>query len=547
MDRIELARRILLFSIGSILVLASILLISAGWRIPFAFIEYEIDMGGSPKPFEFDFSLFVYMAMMLAGIACVMVGLKLSRLPGNVIVSYPITRFLSGVLLVLLGIASLIVFGVEIGGFTLVGHWLFLGGFSMFVPTGMFPLLFGIPILITSAFTFMKLKVTRTETHLVLDEMRFPRAMSTEIPLDQVDAITLSNAKTGLRFLWVLVFIVPITFLYIDAGSFLMNPIAFGSSFLVGGAYAISATVQLACLLMLLLGSHHVIEIVTKDKVYELPFFPINHESLEKARLAFFLEPSVRPLPCLEKGPALVQAGDFKRLACGVLLIVLAIISRAFHMWAGETLRFILLIAGIIIVVDALKNDLKFVNKTIDMDILDGDGSVLLSSRGRIYRTEMFFSRNRQLAGCDKHALVTANTTVQPRKLSSMDHVLVTAIMFGIGLQGFPVLALVPASMSTFLGLRVGIVILVIAAIMLGIMLNPASVFKVKLGDRNYQVPVRMEPAQGLSIMASLLVNFWRKYKMVWQTHRLQVILRLVEMAIAAGIGMLASAIMFFG
>jgi hypothetical protein len=33
----------------------------------------------------------------------------------------------------------------------------------------------------------------------------------------------------------------------------------------------------------------------------------------------------------------------------------------------------------------------------------------------------------------------------------------------------------------------------------------------------------------------------------VWQTHRIQVILRLVEMAAAAGIGMLASAIFFFG
>jgi hypothetical protein len=469
MDRIERVKRLVLLTIGAILVVASISLVVSGWRIPLAFIPYEIDMGGSVKDFELDFSLFIYLGAMFAGIACLMVALKMSQLPENVIVSYPITRFLAGVFLVLLGLASFIVFGVEIGGFTLVGHWLFLGGFSIFLPTGFFPLLFGIPILVISAFTFMKLKVTRTETHLVLDELRFPRAMSTEIPFDQIDVITLSNAKTGLRFLWVFVFIVPITFLYTDAYSFLSNPVSFGSAFFIGWAYAISATVQLACLVMILLGSHHVIEIVTKEKVYELPFFPINWESLKKARLAFVLQPSGRELQSEVPVPSMVQAGDLKRLCCGVLLIVLAIVSRVFYVWAGEILRFILVIAGIIIVVEAVKNDLKFVHNQLDVSVLDDGRSVMLSSRGWLFRTELYFSRNRQLERCEKSNIAIGNSTVQPRKLNSIDHVLVTAIMFAIGYQGLPVLALVPPEMSSFIWARVGLVTLVVAALVLGI------------------------------------------------------------------------------
>jgi hypothetical protein len=539
-----LARRIVGLVIGVVFCIASAFMLFSGIRIPGAYLEYEISMSGDVKTFQFDFTLFIYFVVLIAGMCAIMVALKPSRIPKSVIVSYPASRLVAGSVLFTMGVFYLIEYGVEFGGLNGIGNWLFLGGFSMFFPIGAFPLLIGAILLAISAFTFMKLNIVRTPDHLVIDEMRFPRSMSVQIPLSDIQAMRLTNGRTGMRFLWVILFIIPVYFLYADGFSFLLNPNVFGTGIEVGLAYVISSTVQLACMLLLVINSHHTLEIVTTDKLYEIPFAPINYKSLARSNLASVLQVETdRPVSGGQIAPVM-QAGDIKRLACGALFIFLGITSRVYYLWAGEMLRFVLLIAGIVIFVDAMKNDLKFVHPRLEVRAIDEGMGYLLSSTGWLFRNDLYFWQVRQLSDCRKDNLVVANTTIQPRKLSSLDHVLVTGIMFFIGFQGLPVSIIVPPSMAGFMAARVFLVILTCAAIALAIMLNPSKVFKVKLGDRNFTVPVKMDAVQGRSSIGCLFINFWRKYKMVWQSHRLQVILRLVEMAAAAALGMIVSAVL---
>ena len=540
---LELAKRLALFIFGVFLTIASTLLLIYEVRIPYFYFEYE----AVKQTFQFDFSVFLFFFLMGAGLAAITISLKLSRLPSNVIVSYPVSRFIAGLLLVLLGLVSLLLFGASTGTDYVYGEWLFLGGFSLFYSTGFFPLIIGLIILVFSIFIFMKLKITRMQDKLVFDEMRFPRAMSTEIPLDQIEAVRLSNANPGPRYLWILVFIIPSYFLYVDGFSFLFNPTTFGVGELVGYAYIVSASVQVVCMLLLIFQSHYIIDVMTKDRLYELPFYPINLKSVTNTNIKFILQfPTSRPDldDSSEKMAPIMQAGDLKRLLCGTFLVVLAITSRIFYFWAGEMLRFVLLFAGILLVTDSIKNDLKFVHNRIDVTALDEGRSFVFSSNGFIYKTEYFFSNVRQLVECNRDDFVKANSVTQLRKLTSIDHILITGLMFFIGYQGFPVLAFVSPAMQEFIGARVLVVICVIAALLLAVMLAPVNVFKVNLGDRNFQVPIKMH-TEGFFLW-SLIVNFGRKYMLAWQRQRLQFILRLVEVAVAGLIGLLTSAILFF-
>ncbi|MBN2153338.1 MAG: hypothetical protein JW839_17930 [Candidatus Lokiarchaeota archaeon] len=558
MDRIDFVKRIVGLGTGATLIVISVLMLLSGTRIPGAYLDYTISIGGTDKDFQLDLTLFIYFVIMFIGLGAVMVALKPSRLPDSVIVSYPVSRLIAGLLLFAMGVFFLVEYGVEFGGYNDVGNWFFLGGFSMFFPTGAFPLLVGAILLVISAFTYMKLNITRTPDHLVIDEMRFPRSMSVKIPLQDIQAMRLTNGRTGMRFLWVILFIIPVYFLYVDGFSFILNPDLYGmgtcgifpfmdgAGECVGLAYLLSATVQLACMLLIVINSHYTIEIVTTDKLIEIPYYPINYKSLKRSNLAHVLfDDEGRGLPG-EPVASIKQAGDVKRLACGALFVIIGIASRVFYLWAGEMLRFVLLIAGIIIFVDSMKNDLKFVNSRVDVRAIDEGRGYLLSGTGWLFKNDLYFQGVRQLSDCRKEDVVAANMKVQPRKLSIIDHLLVTAILFFIGFQGFPVGLLVPASMAGFMAARVGLVILTCAAIALAIMLNPVHVFKVKLGDCNFQVPVKMAAVQGVSPLVSLFINFFRKYKMAWQTHRVQMLWRMAEMAIAAGVGMLVSAIMLF-
>lgn len=534
MDWLMLGRRVASAATGTALLAGSILLILAGIRIPGVGIPYEL--GGAD--YELDMSFFIYLGAMIAGIGCIANALKLSRLPANIIVSFPVSRFIPGLLLLAVGIAGIIYYGVEVGVLNREGTWMFLGGLSLFYPVSMLPLLYGAAILVVCAFSFAKIKFTRRDGVLCIDELRFPRAMSTEIPLQDIQVASLSNTRTGIKYLWILLFIIPVVFLYIDGISFLVNPNTFGKGIIIGWVYVASASIQLFCMLLIVLNGQHVMQVLTRDRLYELHFYPVNLESVQRANLPFVLGMPARDEQASDP-VAIQQPRDFKRLACGVAFLAAGIASRVFYLGAGEILRFVLVIAGIILVVEAIKNDLRLAGRGARVRSIPGEAgeAFLVSGGGTGYRTEHYFQGVRQLAAISPATFEEANATIQLRKLTAIDHIIASVVSFVAGFQAWPVLALVPqALLVSFTLPRVALLAGLLAVLAMA-MLAPARVVKVKLGDRNVQVPVKMQ--------GSFLGNLARKWSIVVATQGLQLVLRVVEIAISFGLGLLASWLVF--
>ncbi len=550
---LELVRRITMLVIGSVLLAASIWLIFNGPRIPGFAFTYEIEHGDF---FDFDFTFWLYITAMLASMGMIVTSVKLSRVPPDELISFPASRFVAGLLLCLLGLASFVLFGASFGGFDYNGLWLFLGGLSLFYPTGMFPLLIGIMILLFSAFSFAKIRFsvhfpgeepkfskedgaysiertrfTRQDAILSIDEMRFPRGMSTRIPVKDIQVARLSSSKTGIKFLWILPFIIPAYFLYVDGFSFLLNPNRSGSGELVGWAYLVSATVQVFAMLLLILRTQHVLEIITKDRIYELHIEPANLYTLVAGDLSRMLQlPVERGQVAGTKLEPLVQPTDWKRVIIGCSFIFIAIAGRVWHFWAGEILRLILLIGGLVFLVEGIKNDLKFVHGKMHVTVLDQGTGFFISGKGVMFRTQYLFQGIPSLAVTGADGLTT-HTTIQPRKLTTWDHVACTAIMLATGMQFQTILA-APAAVGEP---AAGMTAIVLALVLL-VFIAPGKVFKVKLGDMNYQVPViAREPGQN---WLWVFVTFFKKYAIVIKTHKWQILLRISEIFLALALGM---------
>ncbi|MBD3188248.1 hypothetical protein GF325_15540 [Candidatus Bathyarchaeota archaeon] len=541
-----LVKRLLHLGVGSVFVVASVWLIISGFIIEGFAIEYQIE----GDTFSFNFTIVLDVVLLVVGLVNLSMALRLAKLPRNTIVNFPLTRLLAGTFLVLLSLTSAWYFGVSTGHGNPLGTWLFLGGLSLFFPTALVPMIVGFTLCVYCMFCFSKIHFERISSDpdlLTIVDIRTPRGKVAEIKVDEIESISLTNASTGPKYLWILVFIIPIVYLYIDGFSFLLNPSSFGNAFGTGIAYVISASVQLGCLLLLLLDSHHILKILAGDRIYEQQFTPANIKSWRRANIGFMLQPrssrdegsiKKQTSSTLPEPPVTRQPTDYKRVTIGILFIVLGMLSRIFHAWAGEMLRFMLFIAGIILIVEGIKMDLRGFGRQIDSThVPEG---MIYSMRKGVYKSELMIPHTIEPASIQQ--------LVQPRKLALVDHVVITGLAFFLGFQLYPVIVLlgpetgIGASLATWNILA----IFGIGALLFLIHVDPRSVLKFKHGDRNDQiVHARRSRRQYNPIW--LFRNFLAKYKIAFNQHGKSVIARILEYWVSVVLGMVASAIVYLG
>ncbi|MHA1793644.1 MAG: hypothetical protein ACTSVI_13445 [Promethearchaeota archaeon] len=538
--------RIAFMTSGILLFAGSIFLLVSGLRIPNFFIEYELD----GETFEFDFTLIIDFVLLFMGIALISFAIKLSTLPPNVINSFPISRFVAGSMLFFLSIASLAVYGISYGHLNEQGTWLVLGGGSLFFPTGLIPMILGIGLLVFCAFSFMKIKFDREGDKLTISELRFPRAMITEIDMKDIETIELSNRYTGPKYIWSVILMISIVYLYIDGFSFLLNTVATEGGVITGIAYLLSATVQLIALLLLLFNSQYMLRIISKDKIYELQFYPVTWKFLKRTNLNFMLFPSEKKKYNGISMDKIRQRSDFKKLLTGIFFVFIGIVSRIYYMYAGEIYRFGLFIAGIILIVEGIKADITITSKGLEVIDYPDNEDIQLADKGWFYTRQMYFRNLEKNAGNKPAPILDHLSNIQPTKLTIVEHATLDTIMFLIGMQIFPILFLYPSSaiasnltnafMTQFIlsGLIITLIILLI--------MNPTRVVKVKLGDRNCQVAVNMIQDERISfrkiprLILLKFKNFFMKYQTCWETYKKVMIARALELTIACVLGILA-------
>ncbi|MHA1717475.1 MAG: hypothetical protein ACTSXP_17680 [Promethearchaeota archaeon] len=559
--------RIFFIALGTIIVIASLYLVFSDIKIPGLSIEYELDN----NTFVFDFTFIIFIIILVIGFGMIVFWTKLSKLPKNIIVSFPIHRLISGILLTLVGLASLVIFGYGYGHDNEtkpLGAWLFLGGLSSFYPTGFLPLVVGSVLLIVCLFSFVKIKVSVKVIggikDLVITEMRFPRAMSEEIPIKEIQAMQLTNRKTGAKYFYLILFMPSVVFLFIDGLSFLLNPNTFGNGWLIGWAYVISGSVQLISMMMLVWNSNFNLEIITKNRIYMLQYYPINLRSWFNSRLDFFLEPHSRSLAANNAGDcgrdtvkgngienkiagihpsyevAVKQRSDFKRVCAGIFLTFLGIISRVEYMYAGEVLRFVLLIAGIIVFVEGVKADIFLFARRLRVIYLT-NGGYFLKDVGILYKTHLYISVIPGMRISSPEDLVKKLSLIQPRKLMFLDHLVAVVICVVMGLELSPYFIFTPVipsdAISYLFREKISLDLLIIV-ILFFLMIDPQKLLRIPLGDRNYSIPISMSGnKRGLWILLVPFVNFYRKYKEITRKYWFIMLARALELVFSYVLG----------
>ncbi|MHA1732350.1 MAG: hypothetical protein ACTSU5_10415 [Promethearchaeota archaeon] len=286
--------------------------------------------------------------------------------------TFATSRLFAALFLALLATVNLLIFGFEITSENETGSWLVLGGPTLFVPTSLLPLLISVGLAIYVVLSTGVIVVSETEHFYVFEEYRGLglAPWNTEVPKERVRGVYLTNAKLGAKLTWVLPFAIHGGLLLIEGAS-LLNEFAFGQAFICGTMYLVQALADFLVLLILLLKHQTMLQIHTDEKRYELQFSPPAATPVLRERLEhlFGLDqtPSSRE-PALEVGvggPEVLGPGtrnlgrltNWLRLLVGLALVVIPVLSRVYRVYAGEPLRFVLFISGLIIAFRSFKED----------------------------------------------------------------------------------------------------------------------------------------------------------------------------------------------
>ncbi|MHA1619628.1 MAG: hypothetical protein ACTSVZ_10140, partial [Promethearchaeota archaeon] len=267
------------------------------------------------------------------------------------------SRFIAAVLILLMASINMSVFGTAIDEENHLGSWFFLGGPSMFYPMSAFMLLVAVGLLFYTVFSIASLRFTSTEHFYLIEEYRIFMPWMTEIPKDKIQAVRITNAKTGPKYFWILLAAFNLILCFTDGTFFLTNPFAFGAGLLVGKFYIITGFVHLIAICILLFKHQHMLEIVTEEKRYELYFNPPKSNLVKNGIDSLFnldnQEEKTSGLNLLTK----TQIIDWQDLLTGVGFILFAVISHIIYRGAGNPLRIVLYIFGFILIVRGIKED----------------------------------------------------------------------------------------------------------------------------------------------------------------------------------------------
>jgi hypothetical protein len=143
---------------------------------------------------------------------------------------------------------------------------------------------------------------------------------------------------------------------FTDGFHYILNPFAFGSGYLVGSLYITTGFVHLIALCILILKHSTLLEIVTKEKRYEINFNLPSVKSpdlVESIKNCFDLNVSGE----IDSNLKQTKVKDWRNLIIGLIFLITGIVSVVTFRFAGDPLRIALYIFGFMLVVKGFKED----------------------------------------------------------------------------------------------------------------------------------------------------------------------------------------------
>ncbi|TFH30502.1 MAG: hypothetical protein E4G98_01940 [Promethearchaeota archaeon] len=391
------------------------------------------------------------------------------------------SRFIAAVLILVMASINMSVFGTAIDEENHIGSWFFLGGPSMFSPMSAFMFLVAIGLLFYTVFSIASIRFTSTEHFYLIEEYRMLMPWMTEVPKDKIQAIRITNAKTGPKYFWIILAAFNLILCFTDGTFFLTNPFAFGAGLIVGRFYIMTGIVHLVAICILLFKHQYMLEIVTEEKRYELYFSPPKSNLVKDGiESVFNLEnrkEKSSELALLNK----TQLTDWQNLVTGVGFILFAIISHILYRGAGNPLRIVLYIFGFILIVRGIKEDFT---KKDGLNIYHNKENSTLSIRKKF----CWFESAYRFEKCTEENF---KIDFRLRKLDFFD--ILMGLSFGIvlGLDFGTFGYFVPID-SLAAGMKIFHTILVFLLLiyMIALLIKPTNKLMLNIEDLHYEFPI---------------------------------------------------------
>jgi hypothetical protein len=307
-------------------------------------------------------------------------------------VSIPWTRFYAAILLLTIGILDYFFLGAYFGPPEDIpveqfhGTALTLGNMSFFWLVGFPPLMIGTGMLIYSIFASYPGTIARSENIFYVHERRMLFPKLTEIAKNEVEGIRFQNTNIGHRIIWVIWFI-PTSLLMLKYGVPMFDePRAATHEFPI--MMTLTAVINIICLILLVVNPQNYMELVTKEKYYEMWFNP-QHPS-DKIQILEILNYG-RGLVEGRGGTNLEDLKDGKedllitrenqkkyfRLFLGILILIISLLSYAFQVLFGALFWFGGVVFGVGMIITAFLTDF---NTTQQVFFNPSSGKFLLNS-----------------------------------------------------------------------------------------------------------------------------------------------------------------------
>ncbi|MHA1856406.1 MAG: hypothetical protein ACTSYY_10180 [Promethearchaeota archaeon] len=402
--------------------------------------------------------------------------------------SFASSRFVASILMIGMAGINISVFGTDLDTENHIGSWFFLGGPSMFYPMSAFMLLVGFGLLIYSIFSTVNLVFSKSQNFYFIEEFRFPIPWITEIPKNDVLGARLTNSKMGPKYFWIILMGFNLILCFTDGFHFLLNPFAFGSGLLVGKFYVLTAFVHLIALLILLLKHQTLLEIVTKEKRYEINFnIPAvkSPNIVEELKYCFDMNVSFENDLKIES----FTIKDWRNIIVGAIFLLTGIISVVTFRYAGDPLRIVLYIFGFILIIKGFTQDFSNTNGIKIFKDGNNSHSEILISRKWLWFDSAYKFNNSE-----------SKYDFRLEKLNFFDILMIFLLPFGISLDLCGVIYLIPGITPGLIWIKVLHIFgdLILMLLILNVIIRPVNklIFKNESLTYEYNIPGALSKEQ---------------------------------------------------
>jgi len=328
--------------------------------------------------------------------------------------SIPYSRIIVFFILIINSIVVGLNYGIEFLAGETRGNWLFLGGPSLWYPTCAINTLvaLGLAIFIIIASRRIVIKFNGNTIDILEERWKILK-IKNAINLEDIEGIYLDSFKLNGKVLWIPLFGIQSFYLITDGIFLLSNPFAFGEGILTGILYLSIGLIDLIVLFILLISNQLTLIFETKDDKFILPIFLEKKSDFNKFFLEFYRQLEVliekedfsllfcfyyinqnKKIKNSDKFQKIINENDkdaktkmqkskikedikqfiiniknfnIFRLVSSIILLLIAIISKLFHIFANEILSIYLFLISLYLIIKSIKYKVKQVEIAEDI------------------------------------------------------------------------------------------------------------------------------------------------------------------------------------